>query len=277
MHSHPIGRVEFEVSRLNEDLRTIDGFQMNQAYSEYAKGDWTTCVLLNRTGNKNKGLSEEYEGHGVPTEYGLQVPYLLETVGRLFKTEHLKSARIFSASNGFIVPHRDYVEFKKGFTRIHLVLQTNDRAMNSEQRTVYRMRVGELWFLDGRATHSGGSFTEQKRLHLVLDFDPEIPIRNLFKNPTNYQPGLMPYLIRRPPISKEKLEELLTSLGVILTELTYDNLFEVVAKLHFEHDLDCEWTYDAMIKIASRSGNGRLIERAHSARQYFLGGLRKAS
>lgn len=277
MRSHPIGRVEFDSLRLGQDLRTIDSFQMSPAYSEYAKGDWSTCILVNRTGNKDDGFSEEFEGRGVPTEYGRRVPYLLEITERLFKTEHLKSARIFSARQGFIIPHRDYLEFKKGFTRLHVVLSTNDGAMNSERRTVYRMREGEIWFLDGRLTHSGGAFTDQKRLHLVLDFDPDVPIQSLFKNPAKYQPGLMPLLIRRPSIANEKLEEILTSLGAILTELTYDTVFELAAKLHFSHDLDCEWTYNGMIEIASRSGNRRLLEKANSAQQYFLGEFRKAS
>lgn len=276
MHSHPIGRVEFDGPRLQEALRTIGGFQKSNAYSEYARGDWDTCMLLNQTGNKEDSLSAEFEGHGVPTEYGRKVPYLLEAINRLFKPESLKSARIFSARNGFIIPHRDYLEFEHGFTRIHLVLSTNDAAMNSEQGAVYRMRQGELWFLDGRVTHSGGCFSGETRLHLVMDFDPDIPVENLFRNPADYQPGLLPFLIRRPPMTKQEWNSLL-SLGSILSELNYDAVFEIVAKLHFEWEIDCEVTYDYMLEIASRSGNGRLVERAKSARQYFLGDLQKAS
>jgi hypothetical protein len=204
MQSHLIGRVEFDAPRINEELKIIDGFEMSPAYSEYAIGDWRTCMLVNQYGNKDDGLSKEFEGHGVPTEYGRQLPYILETMNRLFKTEFLKSARIFSARIGFIQPHKDYLEFKKGFTRIHLVLQTNYSAMNSEQRTVYRMRLGELWFLEGHATHSGGSFGDQKRLHLVMDFDADVPIENLFRSPSDYNPGLLPLLIRRRPIPKEE-------------------------------------------------------------------------
>jgi hypothetical protein len=276
MRSHLIGRVEFDKLRLKKDLKTIDGFQMSLAYSEYARGAWTTCMLVNRSGNKNDGLSEEFEGHGVPTEYGRQLPYILETIQRLFEAEHLKSARIFSAVNGFIKPHRDYLEFRKGFTRIHLALQTNDRAMNSERRTVYRMRLGELWFLDGRVTHSGGSFSNHKRLHLVLDFDPDVALKDLFRNPSDYQPGLMPSLIRRRPMSEQEWDSLLTSLGPILTELNYSNIFELVAKLHFDRDLDCEVTYDAMIRIATQSGNHKLVDRANSEQRYFLGDSRKS-
>lgn len=277
MRSHPIGRIDFDVRRLHQDVQTIEAFQMSPAYSEYARGDWTTCMLINRSGNKDDGLSEEFDGHGVPTEYGRRVPYILETIERLFKTEHLKSARIFSTGNGFITPHRDYLEFSKGFTRIHLVLQTNDRAMNSEQRTVYRMRLGELWYVDGRATHSGGSFAPQKRLHLVMDFDPDVLIRDLFANPADYQPGLSPALIRRRPIPKQEWDVLLTSLGSIVTELNYGNIFELIAKLHFDRDLDCEVTYDAMVRIASTSGDPDLVDRAVAERQYFLGDLVEAN
>lgn len=277
MRSHPIGRVEFDSPRLERDLRTVEAFQMSRAYSEFSVGEWATCVLINRTGNKDDGNSEEFEGHGVPTEYGRLVPYLSETMNRLFKTERLKSARIFSAKNGFIRPHRDYVEFRKGFTRIHLVLKTNEGSMNSEQRVVYHMRQGELWFLDGRATHSGGSFTDERRLHLVMDFDPDVAIADLFRNPADYQPGLLPLLIRRRPISKQEWNALLSSLGSVVTELNYNTVFELMAKLHFDRDLDCEITYDGMIDITLRSGNDRLVEKAKNAAEYFLGNLRKAS
>jgi hypothetical protein len=277
MHSYPIGRVEFDTERLSKAIEIVEGFQMNSAYSEYAKGEWSTCVLLNKTGDKDDGLSSEYEGCAILTEYGSQVPYLYEVICDLFKREHLKSARIFSARNGFIIPHRDYIEFKKGFTRIHVVLRTNDRAMNSEGSTVYRMRKGEIWFLDGRSAHSGGSFADESRLHLVLDFDPEIPVKEIFNNPADYRLGLTPCLVKRQPISAGEWKSLVSSLGDFLTELNYDSVFEFVAKLHFDREMDCGVTYDMMIEIASRSGNPRLAERATAEKHYFLGNLRKAS
>jgi hypothetical protein len=276
MHSHPVGRVAFDSERLAGDIEVIEGFQMSGAYSEYAKGEWNTCMLLNETGDKDDGLSAEYEGHAVPTEYGLRVPYLNEVIRGLFKLEHLKSARIFSARRGFIIPHRDYLEFKKGFTRIHVVLRTNDRAMNSEGSTVYRMREGEIWFLDGRYAHSGGSFADERRLHMVLDFDPEVPIKDLFNNPADYRPGLTPCLVQRQAISEQERESLVASLGGFLTDLNYDSVFEFVAKLHFDRVMDCAATYDVMREIASRSGDPRLAERAEAEKRYFLGNLRKA-
>ncbi len=276
MHSHPIGRVAFDADRLSKDLEAVEGFEMSGAYSEYAKGEWNTCMLLNQSGDKDDSLSAEYEGHAVPTEYGFRVPYLNEAIRGLFKVEHLKSARIFSARKGFIIPHRDYLEFKKGFTRIHVVLRTNDRAMNSEGRTVYRMREGEIWFLDGRYAHSGGSFADERRLHLVLDFDPEVAIKDLFKNPADYRPGLTPCLVKRRPFSEQERKSLVASLGSFLTSLNYDSVFEVVAKLHFDRVMDCAATYDVMLEIASCSGDPRLVERAEAEKDYFLGSLRKA-
>lgn len=276
MHSHPIGRVAFDAERLIKEIEVIKGFEMSGAYSEYAKGEWNTCMLLNRSGDKDDSFSAEYEGHAVLTEYGRRLPYLNEVIRRLFKLDLLKSARIFSARKGFIIPHRDYLEFKKGFTRVHVVLRTNDMAMNSEGSTVYRMREGEIWFLDGRHAHSGGSFADERRLHLVLDFDPEVPIKDLFNNPADYRPGLTPYLVKRQPISEQERESLISSLGGFLTDVNYDSVFEFVAKIHFDREMDCAATYDVMTEIASRSGDRRLVERADAEKRYFLGSLRKA-
>jgi hypothetical protein len=277
IHSYPIGRVRLDKERLNQDIATIETFQMNPAYSEYAKGEWTTCMLFNKSGDLNDGLSEEYDGSAIMTEYGSRVPYLCEMICDLFKIEHLKSARIFSAQNGFIIPHVDYLEFKRGFTRIHVVLRTNDHSLNSEGSTVYHMQEGEIWFLDGRVTHSGGSFANERRLHLVLDFNPEIPIKDLFRDPANHRPGLTPCIIKREPFGNSERNSLIVSLSGILSEINYDTVFEVVAKLHFNREMDCAETYDMMIDIARQSGKQQLLEKARSAKQYFLGGLRKAS
>lgn len=277
MQSQLIGRVEFDVARLEEEIKVIDGFQMSPAYKEYAKGEWNTCILLNKSGSKEDGLSIEYEGRAVLTEYGRQLPYLCEVINKVFKSEYLKSARVFSAKNGFVIPHCDYLEFKKGFTRIHFVIRTNDRAMNSEGNTVFHMREGEIWYLDARSAHSGGSFTNQKRLHLVVDFDPDIHIRKLFTNPDDYRPELTPYIVRRQPISNDEWKSLVASLASILTELNYDTIFELVMKLHFDREMHCGATYDMLVGIAAQSGDPQLAERAISDKKYYIGSLRKAS
>ncbi|GAL10893.1 hypothetical protein JCM19233_1878 [Vibrio astriarenae] len=45
-----------------------------------------------------------------------------------------------------ILPHKDYLEFEKGFTRVHVVLDIDETCFNSENDTVYQMKAGEVWF-----------------------------------------------------------------------------------------------------------------------------------
>jgi hypothetical protein len=75
-------------------------------------------------------------------------------------------ARLSKSDNAIIVSHRDYMEFKKGFRRLHIPLRTNDRCMNSEAALVYHMNVGNIYFLDGREAHAGGSLASGERAYI---------------------------------------------------------------------------------------------------------------
>jgi len=269
--SYPVGIIEFDEVLLKADNAIIAGFPINPAYSEYAYGKWGTRMVYNGSGNKDDGLSVEYQGHAQLTEYGQQLRYLPPLIGDLFEIEHLKSARIFSASDGgFIVPHRDYLEFKHGFRRLHIPLQTYDYCLNSEADIVYHMECGEIWFLDGTIPHSGGCFGPGQRLHLVLDFDPGVPMPDLFKDHSRFMSIREPTPIPRRLMTNEELQSLL-SLGSVMTECNFQDFMYLVAKLHFDRHLSCASTYDLLAEIAVRSGHGRLVARALELKRYFLG------
>ena len=135
---------------------------------------------------------------------------------------------------------------------------------------VDHMRRGEIWFLDGILPHSGGCFGPGTRLHLVLDFDPAVPMPELFKDPAHYMPMSRPTPIPRPLMTDAELHSLL-SLGDVMTERNFQDIVYLVAKLHFDRHLSCASTYDLLAEIAARSGNASLVARALERKRYFLG------
>jgi hypothetical protein len=228
-------------------------------------------MLRNMAGSMSDGLSREYEGHARQTELGVQLPYINEIIDTTFQVDLIKSVRIFSASNGgFIRPHRDYLEFKEGFTRLHIPLKTDEKCFNSEEATVYHMRQGEIWMLDGRHAHSGGCFSEHKRLHLVLDFDPKVPLEDLFVNQVCYDPDAVTETIQRPPLKSKEMVAIL-ALGEILSEVNFMDVAGLLGKIHFERDVSCAEMYDWLYVIAERSQNPALVQRAKEMKKYFLG------
>jgi aspartyl/asparaginyl beta-hydroxylase len=93
----------------------------------------------------------------------------------VFKVEFMRSARVFVAQSGGIIrPHRDYLEFKDGFTRLHLVIQTNPLAINGEGSIAYHMAQGSIWLLDARVVHWAANLSDTPRHHVVVDFPQDM-------------------------------------------------------------------------------------------------------
>ena len=188
LNSAKLGQVELDAARLAADIAVIDTMPGNNAYGRYnmtidprTAGQWDQIMLGNWSGDASDGNSREFAGHYQWTLEGLKVAYIRELVGSVFRPDHLKSVRIFRAANAIIAAHKDYMEFKKGFRRLHIPLCTSGRSMNSEGSVVYHMNVGGIYYLDGRYAHAGGNLgTGKVRYHLVLDFDTEIAVEDLF-------------------------------------------------------------------------------------------------
>lgn len=274
----PLGRVSWDFNEIDATIAIANQAPMNPAYDEYAlsadpgkSGIWASQILANWSGDDRDGLSKEYEGSARWTALGNSLPYLQFKVKDLFHTEHLKSARLFWAASGFIRAHRDYIEFARGWTRIHLPLKSNPLCMNSEDAVVYRMRPGEVWFLDGRHPHAGGCFGPEKRVHLVLDFDPAIPIEDLFRDKHVMAAHVEPLYIQRPPLTPEILEKLIEGLALTMRTVSYASVDQLIQLLPFTYSIDTGQTYTILIKVAQRSGDQELLKKALEAEKYFLG------
>ncbi|ASG00184.1 hypothetical protein CEG15_08420 [Vibrio anguillarum] len=154
---------------------------MDIAYQEYAFGVWETLSIWNKEGTDGNAISKEYHGAAKKNTIGEKLTNINKLIEDNFDCSLIKSVRLLrSCKGGMILPHKDYLEFEKGFTRIHVVLDIDETCLNSENGIVYQMKAGEVWFLDGNMLHSATSVSQKGKLNLMIDFEPNIPLGDLF-------------------------------------------------------------------------------------------------
>ncbi len=278
-HTRILGQIALSTDAVIEALRTIDAMEHNAAYSRYnltvdprKAGDWVQIILANWNGDASSGESVEYDGSIRWTHEGAKVPYIRRLVQETFASAPLKSVRIFSAQNAVIAAHRDYMEFKRGFRRLHIPLRTNEASVNSEGSRVYHMSSGYIYFLDGRMAHSGGNLSAvEPRIHLVLDFDPDVPIEAIFRNPDDNLTGGEIEWITRPKLDISDFEMLLDGMSKIISNETYPSIFLAANMLPFAYDFDAGKVYDVLVEAARRAQKPLLLERAIADRAFFVG------
>jgi hypothetical protein len=278
MLSERLGYLELDEARVDEDLSTLLGFSFDRAYQDYALGGWESCSLRNMSGDETDGRSHEYEGAARITSYGRAVPYLDHIATTHFSMEHCKAARIFVIRQGQLAPHRDYLEFGKGFTRVHLVLRTNPLAFNSEQSVVYQMRVGEIWYVDGSPVHSAANFSEEPRIHFVFDFDPEVPFEELTKGIQKSSLLAPIQLVERPELASEQRNAIHGLASTVDPDgLLLRHMIPFLARLHFFYDVSSRDTYGWLHEIAEGSGHEGAMREASAISQKFIGEAALAS
>jgi len=271
LKSHQIGTVKFNNEYLNNELKKLHGIPFHTVYSEYALGTWRTSCLANKNGSFDDGLSYEYSGVAQITGVGEQFAYFISLIKKTFHWEYIKSIRFFSSkNNGMIIPHRDYLEFKKGFTRLHIPIQTDPLCLNSEQNFIYHMKVGEIWLLEGRVPHSAGSFGVTEKLSIVIDFDPDCNLSFLFKDKQCYNPQRNTEIVIRKKFDNHCND----SMRRLHKKINNDNFNEIVrylTKIHFFRDVKCTEIFNWLEEICDRAENNLLKSHSITMRKYFIG------
>ncbi|MGR5913138.1 aspartyl/asparaginyl beta-hydroxylase domain-containing protein [Bacillus cereus] len=89
--------------------------------------------------------------------------------------------------DAMVIPHRDFVEFShstKQRFRVFLALEDNKMAFHSDEEAVFRIRKGEIWFLDAAIGHAAANFSKDSRVFLCLDyvFDSDFDPSDIFKD-----------------------------------------------------------------------------------------------
>ncbi|MDQ2991472.1 MAG: aspartyl/asparaginyl beta-hydroxylase domain-containing protein [Candidatus Eremiobacteraeota bacterium] len=225
----------------------------------YAVGQWSKCILLDR----------QRDAGG--TRSAASTPYISELLADNFALEFLDCAQIFAAKRrSYVRPHCDWPGSAPLYTRIHVPLQTDERCLNSEDDIVFHMGAGEIWFVDPSRPHSGGCFSNGTRLHLVLDFDPHVPLAQLFRDSNAYQPSAMCSLVAREPFD-DRHRAAIYGLSRIASDLNFSLIADILGSVHFEKQVGCAAMYDWLIEIAERSADRALVARATALKRTFLG------
>ncbi|MEW2017831.1 aspartyl/asparaginyl beta-hydroxylase domain-containing protein [Rhodococcus sp. NPDC076796] len=161
MGSRPLGQIDLDATSLNADLETdlatLDALDRPaDLYDEFTIGSWVNHPLLNQSGVEADSTFRD--GTGVRATPVLdQLPAIRAILDKYFHNERLMMARVRDVREWSIIPHRDFLELDSDNTRyfrILMTLQANDACMNSDESMVFRMRSGEVWFLDAAGVHS---------------------------------------------------------------------------------------------------------------------------
>lgn len=261
-HSKNIGYINFCEKSLKKDISTISNFHFNTQYSEYFFGSWSSCPLWNKNGDSNDSMTYLYIGAAKETIYAEKIPYIKNLITTIFNLDLLKSARIFSMlNNSFSIPHRDFIEIEENYLRIHVPLQVGEKSYHSEENKVFKMKKGEIWFLNAADVHSAGYFSKKPRLHLVLDFEYKEKLKDVFKDKTFYIDNMQLTEILREKISKKYLNKLY-SLSKVINDNTFFDVVQYLSKVHFTKDIPASQVFPWLYEIIQRSNHPHLLKKA---------------
>lgn len=265
-----IGTATIDPDRLTAELAQLAPSDYLDSYTEFVCGSWRTCMLWNASGEAGDVVIRDYDGLPQPTEAGRKLSYLDELLHIHFDLDRLRFARLARLGPGsVVVPHRDYVELGAELFRVHVPVRTNPDSYASEEQTIYRMGLGEIWFLDATRTHSIANFAGSDRIHLLLDFGaPERGSPLLGGGPA--PAGLPPEaVVPRRPLRPDEPAAFQALAGLI----DRTNLMDVMAMLikrYFVAEIPVRDVFGWLTEIATGSGDPVLADRARWLERHAL-------
>ncbi|GAB1331542.1 aspartyl/asparaginyl beta-hydroxylase domain-containing protein [Streptomyces sp. NPDC093260] len=269
MRTQLIGKLDLDRTRLSEDLEATFGINFAEPYDEFVCGrPWKSAMLMAPGGGEGSLLSQF--DPSTPAEFtadGDRLPYVQELIRTHFATEHITFVRLIALSKSVLVPHCDYVELSDEVSkeriahRVHIVLSTGEDAMFNESDSVYRMKEGEVWFIDVTKPHSAGVIGETRRVHLLIDVADVADVKDLFKFDHELSGGIpQSNLCVRPELTEGEREGLHALSGIIDEENIMDVLGLVIKK-HYRKDGGANFVWSTMQEIARLSNDERIVKK----------------
>jgi hypothetical protein len=279
MRTHYVATTPLDDGRLVKDLDQSNALVWSEAYSDYLFGGaWKSCMLWTRGGDTGDGVVTNYD-HDQPstfTPYGNQLPYLRDLITSIADLDRLNFVRLAKVANSVIIPHRDLLELSglpdntRNAHRMHIPLATNEDSFFNERNTVFRMRKGEVWFLDAAQIHSVAVLSNEPRIHLMFDFvdlPSEKPLIAL--DGARAEDGIPDdRTVQRPPLTDADYADLL-QLADVLTLDTFNEIFSIVIKKHFRYDGGDDFVWNTMIAIARAGKDASVLQHATELRRYY--------
>jgi L-proline cis-4-hydroxylase len=268
-----LGSIDLDHARLAEDLKAVEALPFNSSYKEFACGDLSSSMLFNRTGDISDIMLGDYTGPGQMTAAGKSMPYVTGVVGKEFDLATLQFARLLRLGpNSVIVPHRDYLELGKRFTRIHVPLRTDEHCFSSEGDKIYQMRMGETWHLDASRLHSAASFSPVRRVHMILDFEEASDPRSLLRVPdgvlSNEAAIPASHTVHREPIGAAE-KRALDGLSGVLAEDNLTDVLSMLVKVCYQRDVPMGSVFAWLQEIAAAGGRPDVVARVFELEKYF--------
>src|SRR3990167_3066083 len=270
MPSRLLGEITLDDCSLSGELNTIFKHPFNnKGYKEFICGEWKSCAIWNLSGVDNDVRIKDYQGQAQQTHLGKQLLYLNSMIKNNFNLQYLKYARlVILGSNSVVIPHRDYLELKQGFLRIHIPLKTSDACYNSEENQVYNLKKGEVWYLDASLIHSAACLADIDRLHLILDFSENIPIEQIFTS-HNQEINFTTQPIERENISTGTLNGIY-HLASLIDLSNFFDVIGIITKLHFLKNISATDVFNYLKEIANLSQKKGVCEKVDWLERYCL-------
>lgn len=275
MPSRILGKIELDQILLADDLATLQSFpRIEEAYDEFSSGYWKNCSLWNSSGEATDTMYRDIESRAQETDYGRRLPYLESLVRKHFDLSRVTMVRARNLVDAMVIPHRDFVELNKSkerYFRLFMVLEDNPAALHSDETGVFRMRPGEVWFLDAASVHAAVNFSTESRQSICVDFVFDGPFEDweVFTDPKTYRPAITPETPFRKPQEADFTERLRALAGVIDHDNFKDVLF-LLSKVHFRTDVPITDTYDWLVEVCKGSGDDTLVHKAENLRRYMV-------
>ncbi|MER7455846.1 aspartyl/asparaginyl beta-hydroxylase domain-containing protein [Micromonospora sp. NPDC126480] len=279
MRTHFVGEVALDLARLESDLATCRSLEWTEAYSDYVfGGSWKSCMLWAPGGDAGDGVVTNYvyDRPAGFTAHAERLPYLAELIRETADLDRLNFARLALVTDSVIIPHRDLLELSdlpdetRNEHRMHIPLATNDNCFFNEDNVVYRMRRGEVWFLDASRIHSVAVLTAEPRIHLMLDF-VDTPGAG---SPARVAGGGVEVgipadrIVTRPPLGDDERADLL-GLAPLLSMDTFDEVFSIVIKKHFRRDGGPDFVWNTMLELAAKSPDQAVLPHTEELCKHY--------
>ncbi|OXM49720.1 aspartyl/asparaginyl beta-hydroxylase domain-containing protein [Amycolatopsis alba] len=277
MQTQTLGNIDIDRQRVDRELATTDGFGFAEQYGEFQSGlPWKSCMLWAVGGEVGDGVIAHYDRTlpCVPTEYGTQLDYLNELITRSFNTEHMLFARLVLMTDNVLIPHRDFVEFvedpieARAAHRFHIPLATDETCLFMDDRTIYRMPVGQVWSLDVTHLHSAAVLSDTRRYHLILDFADAPGQADLFAFPATASGGIpAENTVERPKITEDEREALHNLSGVLSMD-TLSQVAGIVVRTEYRKDGGEDFSWRTITEIARRGGDTEVMDHLAKLREH---------
>jgi len=276
MNSRIIAKINIDEKQIKSDLNSIKEFPfISEEYSEFETGTWINNSLMNHDGDYKNTQYKDSDDPGIATQLWNQVPYITNLIKAKFNTSYLKMVRTRNLINGIVIPHKDFVEFKKSdnnYVRIFIPLEDNLQAFHSDEHGVFRMQKGEVWILNAAIVHAAANFSTKSRVFLCLDFqlpNSEGP-ESIFLNKNMYSTNYTPNSKQRESLQNANIDANLDKYSATINKSNLKEILIELSKIHFYYDANVADCYKWLISIAEKSKSSEILKSVKSLTDYMV-------